>query len=449
MTDSVNQIPEVEDTDGAPPLPEPESVPPKQGEPSGEQPDEKKPEQEAPSGEKPEEKKPVPEYDVVPSKRLEPESNFAADHYRPYTEALAAQGQKGGGKPANPQTRLSDVPIEHIGRFASSPTRVYAAIGIGLGLLVGLFVAVLFLHPGGPGRPNDMGNVNANDYGLKGHLTTDWKDKLEYHLTVEPSDPELRAGFLEDVSNSPKPLSIGVQVKDPFGAVLCSDTILLKYDPRNAPGSTSDEPGPKATKAEKERAARNAIAEALNLARLEGEELNREHGKTIFQEDVASNGQIASISSQGILPCTKKQFDSIASWGMTADFPIVVRPAKSQDSSPDSGANGDSSTSDETSRKSLEAKKLADAAKAKRRPLPPAPPIYLEGDDAIVYVDSVNGIVETSAGKALVLDKTDPVVNVLKGRDFPISIHYRCDQLGACTFAMIGMSGDHRARLKR
>jgi hypothetical protein len=81
---------------------------------------------------------------------------------------------------------------------------------------------------------------------LKGHLTTDWKDKLEYHLTVEPSAPEQRTGFLADVSSSPRPLSIAVQVKDPFGAVLCGDTILLKYDPRNAPGNAPAELGPKA-----------------------------------------------------------------------------------------------------------------------------------------------------------------------------------------------------------
>lgn len=449
MTDSVDQVPKVESPEEAQPVSEAESVPTKKEEPGIEQLEERKPEEQQPGGEVPEEKKPAPEYDIVPSKRLEPESNFAADHYRPYTEALAAQGQKGGAKPASAQTRLPDAPIEHIERFASSQTRVYAAIGVGLGLLVGLFVAVIFLHPGIAGGPNDMGIVDVNEYGLKGHLTTDWKDKLEYHLMVEPNAPEQRTGFLADVSSSPKPLSISVQVKDPFGAVLCGDTILLKYDPRNTPESASDELGPKATEAEKERASRNEIAQAINLARLESEELNREHGKTIFQEDVAPDGQIASISSQGILPCTKKQFDSIASWGMTADFPVVDQQGKSKDSSPNSGANGESSAGDESTRKNLEAKKMSDAAKAKRKVLPPAPPIYLEGDDAIVYIDSANEIIETSAGKALMLDRTDPVVNVLKGRDFPINIHYRCDQLGACTFAMIGMSGDHRARLKR
>jgi hypothetical protein len=447
MTDSVNQAPGVENSEGEHPLPEGESVPPKP---------------EEASGEAPEEKKPASEYDIVASKRLEPESNFASDHYQPDTAAAGAQGQgsqgqNAAGKQADPKARLSDASIEQIGKFASSQTRVYAVIGVGLGLLVGLIAAAILLHPGSPGGPNDMGTVNANEYGLKGHLTTDWKDKLEYHLTVEPSAPEQRTGFLADVSSSPRPLSIAVQVKDPFGAVLCGDTILLKYDPRNAPGNAPAELGPKAAgnatgriaRAAKERAARDAIAQGINLARLEGEELDREHGKNIFQDDVAPNGQIASISTQGILPCTKKQFDSIASWGLTADFPIVVQPVKSEESSPDSGANGESSTGDGASGMTSGAKKLSNAAKAKRRPLPPAPPIYIEGDDAIVYIDAANGIIETSAGKALVLDKTDPVVSALKGRDFPISIHYRCDQLGACTFAAIGMAGDHRAKLKR
>jgi len=67
-----------------------------------------------------------------------------------------------------PRRDLSDASIEQIGKFASSQTRVYAVIGVGLGLLVGLIAAAILLHPGSPGGPNDMGTVNANEYGLKG-----------------------------------------------------------------------------------------------------------------------------------------------------------------------------------------------------------------------------------------------------------------------------------------
>ena len=436
MADSAEQVPGTIKTEEAHPVPETGAAPAMPEEPNAANPEE-------PSAEKPEEKKPGPEYDIVPSKRLEPESSFAPDHYRPLVTAAGAGGQGKSAAGKEPRLRLSNASLEKLGKLGSSQTWVYAVIGVGLGLLVGLVAAVIFLHPGGSGGPSDMGTVNANEYGLKANLTAEWKDKLEYHLTVEPSAPEQVAGFMAAVTSSPRPLSISIQMKDPFGAVMCSDTILLKYDPRNAPGMTVADPGPMATKAEQAIAARNQIAQGLNLARLEGQELDREHAKNIFQNDVAPNGQVASISAVGVLPCTKKQFDSIASWGLTADFPIVVQPVKSANSSGSADANGGDSSADKT-----EAKKALEAAKARRRPAPPEPPIYIEGDDAIMFVDSSNGIIETREGKTLMLDKSDPILNALKGQDFPIPIHYRCDQTGNCTLAGVN-TGVHRARLKR
>lgn len=404
--------------------------------------------QDGPSGENPEERKPVPEYDIVPSKRLEPESNFAQEHYRPIAEALAAQEQNGKGTQSNSKPALSEISIERIGKFASGQTRVYATIGVGMGLLVGLLVAVLFIHPGTATSPSDMGAVNSIQYGLKGQLTTNWTTRLEYKLKIEPIGPGQRAGFISEVSLSPRPLSMTLQMKDPFGAVLCSNTILLKFDPRNQPSSLMVDAGPKASKADRTLAERNQIQQSIDLARLEGEELDREHGKDIFQEDTGPDGQLASISSAGTLPCTQKQSERIAAWGFTTDFPVVVQPAAAQSSSQDGNANSDSTSEAEAQSKRDAATSAQATAKAKRRPAQPEPPVYIEGDDAIVYVDATNGMVETSAGKGLLLDKSDPVLNDLKGRDIPIAIHYRCDQSGACTFAAIG-TGIHRARLKR
>ena len=439
MADSAEQVPGTENTEEAHPVPEAEAVPAKPEEPNAAKPEE-------PNAEQPEEKKPGPEYDIVPSKRLQPEGDIAPNHYRPLAtlEGGGGQGTSAPGKAADAKARLSTAAVEKLGKLASSQTKMYAAVGVGLGLLVGLIAAVVFLHPGGSGGATDMGTVNSNEYGLKGSLTAEWKDKLEYHLTVEPSAPEQRAGFLADVTTSPRPLSIGIQMKDPFGAVLCGDTILLKYDPRNAPSMAVADPGPKATKAEQANAARNQIAQGINLARLEGQELDREHGKTLFQEDVAPDGQVTSISAQGVLPCTKKQFDSTASWGLTTDFPIVVQPVKSANAD---GQGGDSN-GDDAAAKKAEAKKALEAGKGKRRPAPPEPPIYIEGDDAIMFVDAPNGIIETREGKTLTLDKADPMLNALKGQDFPIPIHYRCDQTGNCTVAGVN-TGVHHARLKR
>jgi hypothetical protein len=214
-----------------------------------------------------------------------------------------------------------------------------------------------------------MGDVTSTEFGLKGHLSTVWKnERLAYHLTVEPATPAQRARFLADVNSSPQPLSITIQAKDPFGAVMCSDTILLKFDPQNVSFGAQRGPQPKSSNATQELATRNEIARGLNLARLEGQELDREHGKTLFQSDIGADGQVASISAQGVLPCTKKQVDRFALWGFTSDFPVLVKPVASENAAAGSNANAESANASEEQAKSQAAEIAAAAAKARRRP---------------------------------------------------------------------------------
>ena len=457
MTDSEREAPAIENADGNQPLPEGESVVPKPEEPHEEKTDVKPPlpegESVAPKPEEPHEEKggakqPVPEYGIVSSNRQVPESSFAGGQFHPTGEGAQREGQNAAGGSPTLEPQLSQRSNARIKKLASSQTRVYAAIGVGLGLLVGLLVAVIFLHPAVPGGPNDMGSASAGEYGLEGHLATNWKEKLEYQLIVEPGDPSQRAAFAFDVNASPRPLSVAVQMKDPFGAVLCGDTILLKFDPRNAPAGALANPGPKGAKSEKDLATRDEMAQENNLARLESQELNREHGKNIFKNVVGADGQIASISAQGTIPCTRKQFENIASWSFTSDFPVVSKSARNQNPTPEPEAHGESPVAGESSGKSPVAAKSSAAGTTKRKPAPAVPPIYVEGDDAIVWFDASTGVIETSAGKVLQIDKTDAVAAALKGRDLPITIHYRCDQTGFCVFAGVG-TGIERARLRR
>ena len=425
MADTENAVPNNASAQGEQPRPENVSAESKPEEPAGETVEATKPQPENVAAEsKPAEaKQPRAEYEVVASKREEPKSAFMAEHYPQVSVEAVAGGQRVVGKGPTPQARLSEASIERINKFASSQTRVYAVTGIGLGLLVGLTAAVLLVHPGSAGGPNDMGAVNSTEFGLRGHLSTEWKDeRLAYHLTVEPGTPAQRAGFLADVNSSPRPLSITIQAKDPFDAVMCSDTVLLKFDPRNAPVNAAQGPPPKSEKAAQELAARNEIARGVNLARLEGQELDREHGKNLFQSDIGVDGQVASISAQGVLPCAKEQVDRFASWGFTSDFPVLVKPAASEHAATDSNGDAGATSADEPAAKRASAEK-ATAAKAKGKPAPPLPPIYIEGDDAIVWYDAASGVVETSAGKAMLFDKTDTLANALKGRDLPIPIH--------------------------
>ncbi len=395
-----------------------------------------------PEGEKAEGEHPRPEYDIVPSQRQEPESSFVVHQFYPNGTPSVVNADS----PREPDSdaQLGGPPRKLNQKSAADKTKMYAATAVGLGILAGLIFAFFLSYSTGQDGSNDMGAVTAKANGLKGHLTVKWGDRLSYRLTVEPSDPGQYKAFLSAVHESPRPLSVSIQLKDSLGSVLCGNTILLKYDPRKADLGLGSSPTPKNKRAAEELAVRNQIALSLNLARLESQELDREHGKDVFQDDIGADGKLTSISAQGVLPCAKKQYDNVASWSFKNDFPTVAVTDSGQGGNPN-GENGASAGADG---KATDASKLSADKKARKQPLPQAPRIYIEGDDAIVWYDASAGIVETSAGKALQVDRMNAGINTLKGREFPVDIHYQCDQAGNCTFAGIGLGVQH-ARLRQ
>jgi len=397
----------------------------------------------------PEEEPLRPEYQIVPSEREEAESNFVPHPSIPANTGAPSQAQSATAAAPAPNPVPVPSPIKHLQKLTTNKTRVYAVIAVGFGLVVGLIVAVFHIHPGGPSATNEMDPVTVGTQGLKGHLTLKWGDRLAYNLTVEPSDQSLRSAFSSAVINSHRPLSLNLQLKDPFGTVLCGNTILVKFDPRNADLGVADEPTPRNPKEAEALAVRNQISESLNLARLENQELNREHGRDVFQNNLGTDGTIATISSQGTLPCSKQQYDRTASWGFTSDFPTVIPPGTMLPSSSDANSDANSSADQSPfSSKTPDVSKSSSDRKTRKDALQFAPRIYIEGDDAIVWYNATVGIVETSAGKALLVDRADTLASALRGREFPIDIHYRCDQSGSCTFAGNGLGIQH-ARLRR
>jgi hypothetical protein len=394
---------------------------------------------------------PEPSYELVKSDRDTNEDTFKAQgHFHPTVQTPVDAPPPAEGEAPVVTEKLPDGPPAQLLQQASGQTKLYAAIGVFLGLVVGLTLAVFFLFPGSASGTMDMGAVTSNVYGLQGHLTAKWTDKVSYNLTVEPSTPAFRPNFVTAVTSSTRPLSIDVQLKDPFGAVLCDNTVLVKFDPRNVSGpvaesdapATQSRPGRKIDASAESRA---AVARAINLARLESLELQREHGKDVFQAVAGPDGQVSSLTSQGTLPCTKKQLDGTASWTFVPDFPMVAPPAAPASGASDAAANPDQALEDAA--KALEAKKEL-ARKKARREFAPVSPYSVEGIDTIIWYDANSGIAETSAGKAFRIDTSSPAASTLKGRDFPIVIHYECDETQGCTFSGVGLGVMH-ARLSR
>jgi hypothetical protein len=374
---------------------------------------------------------PVSHYEVVQSNPPAADTRFvAAEIDAPQGEASGAEVQKAAAAPPRPAKATAKPGAKN---DPSSKTKAVILAGVGMGLLAGLMCAVLFTHPGPVDNSTDMGSVTSNTTGLKGHLITNWGDRLDYKLSIEPSDPSQLAGFSNAVINSPRPLSINVQLKSVTGAVLCDDAILLKFDPLKRSAIATATPVGKGKKVDEILENRAQVAQALNNARMVSQELDREHGKDIFQNNVGSDGQVASISAQGTLPCSRKQYESTASWGFTSNFPVVIPVASphTQDSKQNDNSLSAAVTSDRISE--------AQSAASKRRKIAlPVSRFFVEEDDTAVGYQAQTGIIETRAGKAFQMEKRDLVSTELKGVDFPINVHYRCDQFGACALAGIG-----------
>ena len=400
---------------------------------------------------------PVSSYQVVEAKPIASDQRFVAseldeeeDQTAPVTAApepiVKAKAPKRIARQAASAVRT--VKYE-AGQVERSSTKMYVMLAAGLGILTSLAIVAFVLMPGKSADTTyDMGSVTSTSTGLKGHLITNWGNQLSYKLSIEPSDASQLDAFATAINNPPQPISVSLQLKDVSGSVLCDTPILLKYDPlkkipnvvtRDGSASTGNAKNVKIDESVQTQA---EVERALNNARLVGQELSREHGKDIFQPVNGEDGQISSIAAQGTLPCSKKQYQSAASWAFLTNFPSVLQNAGPQNSDTNDSLDAFGTAPAKGNGSSATERKVA-----RRVPLPNSH-FSVEMDDALVGYQTATGIVETRAGKSFLVEKRDLVASSLKGVELPIPIHYRCDQLGACSLAGLN-SGIQRAWLEK
>ena len=369
----------------------------------------------------------------------EPPSDFANFnlHLPTYTAPQAgAQAQNSKQDPTAPRGPVPAPSAEGARKSSKNPTNVYITAGVGLGLLFGIIVAVVSWRMAGPAGPSDLGQVTSTGTGLKGHLYTKWDKKLEYHLTFEPSDPSRLAGFASAIVHPPRPLSIEIHLQDAQGFVLCSRDIVLKYDAVSLAASDASNPDPDAAKTDADNAAGNPPTKATEDLQA-AQEAERELGKEVFKNEIGPNGQPAAIEAQGEIPCSEKAYATTASWSFTPDFPSVAEQDAALKPQEDAQAGGRPSPP-------------TPAARRKIVSMPPLKllPFSIEGDDEIVDFDAFRGIIETRNGKTFFFDRSNGDISDTRWMDYPVSIHYKCDQTSTCSLTHAG-TGALRARLKR
>jgi hypothetical protein len=364
---------------------------------------------------------PEPEPDPVPEPEPEPlvlsepvppsETDHLADHRAP----------------VDPAPSLVAEWLPRIQKFLAVQTNFYITIGVGLGILCGIIVAAVSWHITNPTGPYDLGSVTSTAVGLKGRLFTKWDKKLQYRLTFEPGIPEQIAGFSAAIESSPRPLSIGIQLTDPQGFVLCSKNILIKYDSRNAESQE-----------DQTKAATDQQAGSNQAALSDAEAGVREQGKDVFVNQFGSDGKVASITAQGDLPCTASAYENAVAWSFAPDFPSVAEQNVLINHLAEKEANAAANSPLAIARKRA----------AQKAATLPTPKFFIEGEDAIEEYDASTGIIATRGGKTFTIDRTGTEAASLKGRDFPLAIHYRCDQFGNCTLTSAGAGVQH-TRLRK
>jgi len=323
-------------------------------------------------------------------------------------------------------------------KLTAKKTYIYAVICAGLGILVGVAIADHYGSFDRVSGPDDLGLVSSDADGLKGHLITNWDGKLEYRLTIVPGDPQQRAGFSLAVTNSPHPVAFDIQIKDPLGFVLCGGTIAVKFDPTKAQAVAAAPSQPQGGQANTANGGPDQTAQAAAAARSEAQEANREQGKNIFENDIGKDGEIESITAQGELPCSKKAYARAVSWSYTSNFPSLAEQAQL------------SQPPQEAAVSEAAAPSAPSAVRKRAKAKAPAPPVSysIEGDDDIMEFDVARGVISTITGKTYLIDKKSAESSAPAWQDFPVRIHYVCNQSSGCTLMHAG-AGVLHVRMSR
>lgn len=381
---------------------------------------------------------PVSTYQVVEAKPNASDTRFVAsdlyDEEDVRAEALQRHAEVSAAEPAQKADRRPAKKKTLSAQQERALTRMYIMLAAGLGVLAALAVVSFVLMPSkATDNSYDMGTVTSTSTGLKGRLITNWTTRLNYKLTIEPSDSGQFDAFATAINNPPQPLSVNLQLRDVSGTVLCDTPILLKYDPlKNSPEFVPGDSAPPASTSSREAAIEEAIRnqaqidQSINNARLVSEELAREHGNEVFQTVTGRDGQIVSLAAQGTMPCTKKQYESAASWAFTTNFPSILLPVGP-------AAYDDDQASFGNPNKNADGSDPFGERRAKQKVAMPKSHFAVEQDDELVSYHASTGLAETRGGKTFLVEKRDMVASALKGVELPVPIHYRCDQLGACT----------------
>ena len=287
-------------------------------------------------------------------------------------------------------------------------------------------------------RPGDLGPGIVAAAGLRGHLDTKWDGnaktgRLVYQLRIEPMEDRWGAGFSRVTSNPPMPLSVNVRLMDSSGFALCGKEIDFPFNPQNAdvPAAAVAQVGADGKKlSAAARAAAIQAARQSAITQMQAAEVIREHGKDLFQNQIATDGQVGAVNAQGTLPCSPDQYRQADYWDLNTNFPTLEEQAVLLDP-----------------KSALHAKEFDPPGHPAKRTLPRwGDGFVIQGDDRVKGYDSARGMLWTE-DKTFAIDKRYGQATASDWSNKYTLIHYKCDQHASCALTAAGQAAVLHARL--
>ena len=276
-----------------------------------------------------------------------------------------------------------------------------------LGVLAALVIPKLTKSKA-PALYVDLGTRRFDSAGLGARLIARWEGSAGYQLYIDPLDPQQTAGFQAVTVNPPHPVSVVIRLLDTTGAVACQKEVVLPTSapPAGSSGSSSSD----------------ALAPMQTTT-----------GDTV-QNIAGPDGQIAEVTITGGLPCSLKQYQSLAAWEFFTNFPSLdeqddwLKHHKLNDA-----ANG---------RKSHSAMADLDSPRAALH-LPAA----IDDDDVIVGDNPSQGTIDTQGGRVFLVGVIGMRNRSAEWQVFPAPVHFHCDKNGACVLTRVNSRTILQARL--
>lgn len=312
-------------------------------------------------------------------------------------------------------TMMQPAPVEdpEAAKNEAKSKRVVALFPILIILVLGVLAVLLIPKFTKSKAPQyvDLETRRFDSAGLGARLIARWEGSTAYQLYIDPLDPQQTAGFQAVAVNPPYPVSVVIRLLDAKGAVACQKEIAL---PTPAPSTGSSD----SSSAE--------VAAALAP-------MQTASGDSI-QNIAGPDGQIAEITITGGLPCSMKQYQSVASWEFFTNFPSLDeqnawlrhqkpgQAAKDRNGYGSAGGNG----------LSLRALHL---------------PAAIDDDDVIVGDNPSQGTIDTQGGRVFSLGLVGMRNRSAEWTVFPAPVHFHCDKNGNCVLTRVNSQTSLQARL--